>query len=47
MGRAPAEHTTPEKEVAGQPALLRVGADGPKEYVVIVESALDGSTIGC
>ncbi|WP_328738229.1 hypothetical protein OHA91_39110 [Streptomyces erythrochromogenes] len=36
-----------QKEVAGQPALLRVGADGPKEYVVTVESALDGSTIAC
>ncbi|WP_158717286.1 hypothetical protein [Streptomyces sp. NRRL F-4474] len=36
-----------QKEVAGRPALLRVGADGPKEYVVTVESALDGSTIPC
>ncbi|MFB6820643.1 hypothetical protein ACFCXA_03510 [Streptomyces virginiae] len=36
-----------QKEVAGQPALLRVGADGPREYVVTVESALDGSTIAC
>ncbi|MCX5010738.1 MULTISPECIES: hypothetical protein [unclassified Streptomyces] len=35
------------KEVAGAPALLRVGADGPKEFTVTVESALDGSTISC
>lgn len=35
------------KEIAGEPALLRVGADGPREFTVTVESALDGSTISC
>ncbi|MFD4244059.1 hypothetical protein ACFWP3_21030 [Streptomyces sp. NPDC058525] len=36
-----------QKKVAGEPALLRVGSDGPTEYTVTVESALDGSTISC
>lgn len=36
-----------QKEVAGEPALLRVGADGPSRFVVTVESALDGSAISC
>ncbi|MET9324943.1 hypothetical protein ABZX75_33080 [Streptomyces sp. NPDC003038] len=35
------------KEVAGEPALLRVGSDGPREFTVTLESALDGSTISC
>ncbi|MFF3675836.1 hypothetical protein ACFYYS_17890 [Streptomyces sp. NPDC002120] len=35
------------KEVDGAPALLRVGADGPTEFAVTMESALDGSTITC
>ncbi|MGA5643537.1 hypothetical protein ACPCTN_32955 [Streptomyces cinereoruber] len=36
-----------QKEVAGQPALLRVQANGPKEFAVTLESSLDGSTISC
>lgn len=35
------------KEIAGEPALLRVGAGGPREFTVTVESALDGSAISC
>ncbi|MFD8888861.1 hypothetical protein ACFV0H_41480 [Streptomyces erythrochromogenes] len=35
------------KEVDGAPALLRVGSDGPTEFAVTMESALDGSTITC
>ncbi|MCX5409139.1 hypothetical protein OHA37_35460 [Streptomyces sp. NBC_00335] len=35
------------KEVAGEPALLRVGADGPSRFVATVESALDGSAMSC
>ncbi|MFZ3495503.1 hypothetical protein ACODT5_20145 [Streptomyces sp. 5.8] len=36
-----------QKEVAGAPASLHVGADGPGRFVVTVESALDGSAISC
>ncbi|MER5759782.1 hypothetical protein [Streptomyces sp. NPDC002082] len=36
-----------QKEVAGEPALLRVAAKGPGRFVATVESALDGSAISC
>ncbi|MFD4870925.1 hypothetical protein [Streptomyces sp. NPDC058412] len=35
------------KDVAGEPALLRVGSVRPGEFLVAVESALDGSSIDC
>ncbi|MFF4434101.1 hypothetical protein ACFYZ4_33740 [Streptomyces sp. NPDC001513] len=35
------------KDVAGEPALLRVGSVRPGEFLVAVESALDGSSMGC
>ncbi|MEU7725545.1 hypothetical protein AB0B78_09885 [Streptomyces sp. NPDC040724] len=35
------------KDVAGEPALLRVGSTGPGEVLVAVESALDGSSMDC
>ncbi|MFE4632162.1 hypothetical protein ACFRJ1_02115 [Streptomyces sp. NPDC056773] len=36
-----------QKEVAGEPATLRVTAAGPGRFVASVESALDGSSISC
>ncbi len=35
------------KDIAGEPALLRVQSDGPTELRVSVESALDGSKMPC
>lgn len=35
------------KEVAGEPALLRVSSIGPTRLAVSVESALDGSALPC
>lgn len=35
------------KEVAGEPALLRLSSTGPARFVVSVESALDGSKMPC